>query len=74
MRASLVFGFRRCKQPGGRHKSRTLGGCRGHFPVAMTESSLAGPGLRGPEPMFGIPHPDHGADQQKPTRPCRDIS
>jgi hypothetical protein len=57
MRASLVFGFRRYKQPGGRHKSRTLGGCRGQSPVVITESSLAGSG-----------HPDPGTDQQKSTR------
>ena len=24
--------------------------------------------------MSDIPHPDPGADQQKPTRPCRDSS
>ena len=43
MRASLVFCFLRVQATERcRRKSKTLGGCRGLFPVVVAENSLAG--------------------------------
>ena len=75
MRASLVFGFRRYKQRSVRHKSRTLGGRRGQFPVVINRKQSGG--FRPSAALnrkSDIPHPDPGADRQKPTRaPTRQI-